>query len=246
MRARTLIVMLLMLLMVLTFSTAARAEVEKSADASVSFMSNYVWRGLKLSEDWVIQPTVGLTYGGFGANLWSNYDGDAKEATETDLTLNYATSFDKVGLEVGYIYYELEGLQDTQELYVSVGYDFIVSPSLTVYYDYDEGTGAFFVFALDYSRDLTEKVALSLGASASYLADNNVVGLDMNGDEYSDFHNGEVSASLSISPGGNFYIEPMIAYSFALSDDAEDGISAYSFDGDDNTFYGGVTVGLSF
>jgi len=59
-------------------------------------MSNYVWRGQKLSNSWVIQPLVGITYGSFGANIWANYDSDSKidegdghgEVTETDVTLN--------------------------------------------------------------------------------------------------------------------------------------------------------------
>ena len=60
------------------------ADVE--GNASVSFMSNYVWRGQKLSDKAVLQPTVGISFKGFSANFWTNDDLDLKETTETDVT----------------------------------------------------------------------------------------------------------------------------------------------------------------
>jgi len=66
-------------LAILCASGAAFAgEIETSGSASVDVMSNYVWRGQKLSNSWVVQPSVAITYGVFGANLWANYDSDAK------------------------------------------------------------------------------------------------------------------------------------------------------------------------
>lgn len=53
-------------------------EIKTSGSASVDVMSNYVWRGQKLSNSWVVQPSVAITYGVFGANLWANYDSDSK------------------------------------------------------------------------------------------------------------------------------------------------------------------------
>ena len=78
-------------------------EPKTSGYASVDVMSNYVWRGQKLSNSWVLQPSVGITYGVFGANIWANYDSDSKidegdghgEFNETDLTLSYTRSVDK-------------------------------------------------------------------------------------------------------------------------------------------------------
>src|SRR4030066_1140578 len=60
------------------------AETKTAGYASVDVLSNYVWRGQKLSNSWVVQPSVGITYGSFGANLWSNYDSDRAEATGSD------------------------------------------------------------------------------------------------------------------------------------------------------------------
>lgn len=220
---------------------------ETSGSASVDFMSNYVWRGQKLSNSMVVQPSTGITYGGFGANLWANYDSGTKEHNETDLTLNYANSVDKFSYDVGYIYYALEGSEnDTQEVYVTVGYDVILSPSLTVYYDFDEGDGAFIVASVGHTFELPRKLSVDVGASVSYDAGNSVMGTDSDGDDINAFYNGEISASLTIPVTDAISVGPMIAYSFPLSNDADDAIEAISDDGDSHIVYGGINVSLSF
>ena len=222
------------------------AEVEKSAEAAVGIFSNYVWRGQKLSEEAVVQPTAGLNYGGFGANLWLNYDTDLEEATETDVTLNYGISIEKLSLEAGYIYYALDSVADTQEFYMTVGYEMPLNPSLTFYYDFDEGTGGYLVLALSQDFPLMDKLTLNLGASAGVNFENAILGTDSQGDEFTGFYNGEIKASLTYALTENLTVEPVVAYSFPLSDDAETAIEGLSYDGDSDIFYGGVNVTLSF
>jgi len=221
-------------------------ETQISGFASVDLMSNYVWRGQKLSNSWVIQPSVGITYGGFGTNLWANYDTDLNEHTETDLTLDYNFSVDKFSFDAGYIYYALDGTDDTQELYLSVGYDLLLSPTLTIYYDFDEGNGAFIVASIGHSFDLGKNIPLEVGASASYNINNKVMGFDEDGDDFSNFYNAELSSSVSISITKALSVTPKIAYSFPLSNDAKEAISSISDDGDKDIFYGGINLTLSF
>lgn len=236
---------IILLTVILGFSVSITnlyaGEVETSGSASVGVFSNYMWRGFKLSESGVIQPSVGITYGSFGANLWANYDTDTNKQNETDLTLNYTFSADKFSFDAGYIYYALDSVDDTQEIYISAAYDALLSPALTLYYDFDEGDGAFFVASVGHSLEVSKGIELSLGASASYNADS-----EYSIGDYSGFHNGEFSASVSIPVGKAITIEPLIAYSFPLSDDAEDSIEAVSYDGDSSVFYGGITLSLSF
>ena len=52
--------------------TLYAGEPEVTGSASVDVMSNYVWRGIKLSNGYVVQPSVGITYGGFGGNSAQN------------------------------------------------------------------------------------------------------------------------------------------------------------------------------
>jgi len=220
-----------------------------SGTASVGFFSNYVWRGQKLSNSYVIQPSIGITYKGFGANIWSNIDSDYDdkvEHTETDFTVDYSFSIEKFSFDVGYIYYGLEGAEDTQEFYLSAGYDMLLNPTVTIYYDFDEGEGGFIVASVSHSFELTSDISLDLGASASYNLRNKVMGYDSNGDEFSNFYNGELSASMGIPVTEAITIEPVVSYSFPLSNDAEDALRAISDDGDDDILYGGLTITLSF
>jgi hypothetical protein len=229
-------------------------EIKASGYASADVMSNYVWRGQKLSNTWVVQPSVGITYGGFGANLWGNYDSDATidegsghgEFTETDVTLNYTHAIDKLTLTAGYIYYALNNFNDTQELYVSAGYDILLKPALTVYYDFDEGNGAFIVASIGHTVEIAKDYNLNLGASASYNINNKVMGFDKHGNDFSNFYNAELSSSLNIPVWKAITVTPKVAYSFPLSDDAKHAIKNISDDGDKDILYGGVNVTLSF
>ncbi|MEE9614121.1 MAG: TorF family putative porin [Thermodesulfobacteriota bacterium] len=237
---------------------------EASGEGGVDILTNYVWRGQNLVNDgMVLQPTLGITTdSGFGMNFWANYvtkkvddtSGgeihESGESTETDLTLNYGTSRGKVSLEVGYIHYDLKDVEDTQEVYFTLSYDTFLSPSLTYYHDFDEGNGGFLVASVGHSFGLPREMSLDLGASASYNFDNEIMGVDEDGDEFTDFYNGEVSAALNIPVTKNITIVPKLAYSFPLSNDADDAIEAINDASgtgtEEDVLYGGVGVYFSF
>jgi hypothetical protein len=250
MRFRNVVIVVLMALLALTFSAPAQAEVEKSGGFGVDWMSQYVWRGLQLSDEWVFQPSIDFGYGPASFNFWANWDSDTEEMNETDLTLNYTYAVDKLSVDVGYIYYSLDSTDDTMEFYAAAAYDFIVSPSLTVYWDVDEGGGLYIVLAADYSRELAEQVTFDFGISASYLVDNKIVGVDANGKEYSDFHDFNVHGGLTYAVTDELSIGGMVAYAFALSDDAEDAMKstseAVTGDREDDVVYGGVSLSLAY
>ncbi|MEW6108997.1 MAG: hypothetical protein AB1632_07525 [Nitrospirota bacterium] len=251
-------IIIITLIMVLGLSAGSlyAEEPKVSGSASVDIMSNYIWRGQKLSNSWVVQPFVGITYGGFGANIWGNYDSDRFETTssdsghgefsEVDFTLNYSHSFDKITLTGGYIYYAFDGANDTQELYLSAAYDTLLSPALTVYYDYDEGNGAFIVASAGHSFSLPKDLTLKLGAYASYNIRNKVMGLNDDGERFSNFYNAEISSGLTIPVTKAISVTPKIAYSFPLSNDAKEAISSVSDDGKKDILYGGLNITLSF
>jgi len=244
-------------------ASAVRAEEDKpTADLSVSALSKYVWRGYELSKDSIVlQPSMTIGYKGFGFNLWGNLDTDQHEFfatsdadsmswSETDLTLSYDGSCSFADYGVGYIYYALDGLDDSQEVYVSATLKTLLSPSVTIYRDYDFYPGWYISLGISHSFAVTENVSLDLGAKVGYYDiddEDTVPDPDDPTDAYSAFHDGVLSASMTFPLGEYFSITPQISYSFPLTSDAEDVIEAVSVNGKDSDFvYGGVTLSMSF
>ncbi len=228
----------------LTFSSLpafAEDESPVSASADVSILSQYVWRGYALSDDSiVIQPSMSVSYNGFGFNLWGNLDTDDpidndSSFNETDMTISYDWSFDKLSIGAGYLYYALEG-EDTQEVYLSFGLDTLLSPTLSVYKDIDTFPGWYVNLGISHSIAFTDELALDLGASIGYL----------DADDYSEFHDGAISASMTFPVNEYISVTPNVAYTFALTDESEDNIRYGSWDADEDHFYGGVTCSLAF
>jgi hypothetical protein len=247
---------LIIVVLILFCNSAVFAEETTKTEgyASVDIMSSYVWRGQKLSNSWVVQPSVGINYGAYGANIWTNYDSDSTvdegdghgEVNETDITLSYIRSLDKFTFGAGYIYYSLTSANDTQEIYLSVGYDTILAPTLTVYYDFDEGNGAFIIASIGHSFEVSNDMSLNLGASASYNINNKVMGTDEDDEDFNNFYNAELSSSIEIPLSKSFTVTPKVAYSFPLSSDAEEAIEKISDDGDKEIFYAGINLTVSF
>jgi uncharacterized protein (TIGR02001 family) len=241
---------ILPLALILTASVfgTAMAEDKPEADLTVGLYSQYIWRGFELSKDSVvIQPSMTVSYKGFGFNLWGNLDTDAyatndNNFTETDMTLSYDGSMNKIGYGVGYIYYEVDGGNDSQEVYVKASYDTLLNPTLTFYKEITGIGGWYANLGISHSVKLNEELNLDLGASIGYLD---------NEDTYNELHDGSISASISIPVGEYISVTPELHYTFALSSDAGDYIKAANtsagFTGDDDSFiYGGVSASLSF
>jgi hypothetical protein len=242
---------------------AVAEEDRPSADLSVSVLSDYIWRGQELSRDSiVVQPSMTIGYKGFSANLWGNLDTDPYAAAgnnpsnwnETDLTLTYGRSLGPVNARVGYIYYSLDGVDDSQEVFLGLGIDTLLSPSLTVYKEIDSYMHWYILLGISHSFKITEAVSLDLAASASYLKSEDVDEYpEINdqgiatGDKFNNFHDGVISARLPISIAKYVTITPSLSYTFPLSSDASDEMKYRSKTGkDDNFVYGGATLSLAF
>ena len=244
-------------------------EDKPTADLTVAALSKYVWRGFELSQDSVVlQPSMTVGYKGFSANLWGNLDTDVHDTTsessnwtETDFTLAYDKSFGPVGVTVGYIYYGLDSADDSQEIFVSASLDTLLSPTLTVYRDYDNYAGWYATLGISHSFPIKDDISLDLGAQIGYLDvdDASTYGEVINGaqsttEAYSALHDGTLSASVSIPVNEYISVTPQLTYVFPLSSDASDLMEITSIDangqlnngGDDNYLYGGVSVSMAF
>lgn len=239
------------LLFVYSADLYAAEEHKVSGGAAVDIMSNYVWRGQKLSDGVAYQPSIWLDYRGFGFNLWNNYDHESGELTENDLTFYYGRSFQKLSLEAGYIYYALDTAKDTQEFYASASYDILLSPSATFYYDFVEGDGGYLTLSIGHSfnniwKVMDREITMNLGAEMGINFENEILGLNNKGKTFTDLYNGNFSLSFDIPLIDKFAVSPIISYSTSLSNDAKDAIKSVSFDQDNEVIYGGASFSFTF
>lgn len=240
----------------------ARAEEEEkpTADVSISFMSQYIWRGQELSRDsLIIQPSLTIGYKGFAANIWQNIDTDYWDNTddtdnlnETDITLSYSHDFGSFGLEAGYIWYALDVADDSHEVYASSTLNILLSPTLAVYREFAHYPGTYITLGISHSIEFPwYDMSLDLGLQGSYLISNDKDAYPEPGDpddEYSDFHDGLLSVALNIPVNKYITVTPELDWSFPLSSDAADDMQRTNagHGGKDNFFYGGVSVSFAF
>jgi uncharacterized protein (TIGR02001 family) len=252
---KKLLVILVALALAATVASPALAAVAVSGDAYVGYFSKYVWRGFDLSGGMpVVQGGVDLSAKGFTLSYWTNVatrnddvnndgilasaDGDFEggEGTENDLIINYAIPVAEIAtINVGNVYYMLDGLEDTNELYVGATLSTLLSPSVKIYYDWDKAdeNGLFYTASISHSLPVGDKVTLGASALVGYNDESDyAVG------NYSEWHNYELSAKADIKVIDQLTITPSILYSSPISDEAKDAI--------DSQLVGGVNVMFAF
>ena len=227
------IVLVGLLLLVVSLCSTASAAVEVSGDAYVGVYSQYLWRGFDLSGSMpVAQGGVDVSAGNFTVSYWTNLqlrndlgEGfDAGEATETDIIIDYSRDInDLVSISVGNCFYQLEGMEDTNEAYLALSLNTLLSPSLSVYYDWDkaEEAGLFYTLAVGHELAINDAVALSLGALVGYNQSS-----DYSVGDYDDFHNYELSAAVDYALNEQVSVNASFIFSEGISDDARDAIDA--------------------
>lgn len=147
----------------------------------VDFNSSYIWRGWDLnpSKKPVLQPSVTYGFGesGLALNLWCSFSFEDSTTNEIDITLSYDYELSKdVTLSAGFINYgwyfakEFKFKENTtQEIYVSFGFPkILLSPSISVYYDLNNGDGLYVLGAIKYGIKISEKLTAELSSSLGY------------------------------------------------------------------------------
>lgn len=242
-----------------------------TADFNLSLYSQYIWRGYELSRGSVVFfPTLTVGYKGFAVNLWADLDtrfaGSADKEfklQETDVTITYSNSIKplKLNYTVGWILYDYQPSQEievpagavpgdtihvkdtkNQELFLSLGLDTILKPTLTVYNEIEAGQSWYLSLALSHSFAVYKDWSLDLAGWVSYYdKSRNSEGTD----GFGSFHDGNIAAGLKIPINNYASIKPNIQYSFPLSGAAADRIKRSSFSGHNNFVYGGLIFDLA-
>ncbi|KJU83725.1 hypothetical protein MBAV_004081, partial [Candidatus Magnetobacterium bavaricum] len=159
-----------------------------SVTMTLGSLNRYVFRGYEMSTRSIsLQPAITVSLEGFSVAYWGNLD-TREHATqsfvpdrpgkasynETDLTLSYTRSFDKLGLTAGYTYYAMQYAKQTQEVFVSATYGVFSNPTITVYRDIDGYPGTYFNLKFSQSFPVFKyngnDVTLDAGACFGYMA----------------------------------------------------------------------------
>ena len=230
-----------------------------SVEVGLDAYSHYVWRGMLLTDDPVLQPSLTLGLAGFSFNVWGSIDTtDVNELTggdmtgptynmqELDYTLSYGFSpMEGVDLEVGGILYTFPGtaFAETTEIYAALGVSVpYLDPSLTVYYDVDEAEGVYAGLSAGHAWQLMEPLSLSVGGSVGWgSSDYHAFYFGVDDSDLSDFN---LSVGLEYVVSENVSVSATLAYSDFLGDDIGDAADAGY--GEDGQFYGGFGFVISF
>lgn len=198
---------------------AVAADVSFGTDVN----SAYVWRGITFNDGVVIQPSLDVTKGGFGLNVWGNLDIDDynnslddREFSEIDLTLSYGMEIKSVSFSFGYIEYLFPaGGQGTREVYggISITPFDGFSTGITVYYDFDEVEDYYISWNIGYSREIIEKLSMDIGFTAGYAGEDMSAGTDRG------LHDYNVSLGLGYAVTEALSVTGFIAYTDTFDDD---------------------------
>lgn len=221
-----------------------------SVSADLALASKYVWRGLLLTDDPVLQPSLTFAHKGLSLNLWANTDltdvnGTPGEVNEFDYTLDYSFSVEKVAISLGAIQYTFPhtAFEPTTEIYGKAGLDVLLSPTLSVYYDTDEVGGVYATLGAGHSFALGEvykgiSPSLDLSGSVGFASANwneGYYGVDSSG-----LVDLLLGASLSIPFDETISVAPFVNYSVVLDSDLRDAVA------EDDSVVIGATLSIAF
>ncbi len=241
-------------LMIVGFvATAQEEDYAVAMDFQLDNASQYVWRGIVINDEQVMQPSVTASVGGFSLNVWGNFDmtdtglAGNDEFSEVDYTLAYNGEVDAFNFGIGAVYYDYIGgnpREETAEVFGSIGFDVMLNPTLTVYYDFDEADGFYGTLGVGHSIPLNdeETFTFDLAAKVAY-ADGDYneyyYGVDDHG-----FVDVVGSVGLAYAITENIGVGISVSYSELLDNDIEDNADfAY---GDSDAFWTTWSVSVGF
>jgi len=262
-RKMLLLVALFGLLGGLFWSPAAAEDAAVSVDAEVTLISQYIWRGMVLNEDLSLQPTMTVAKSGFSFNVWGQMDltnfgedechytddcdSRAWQFTEIDFVLDYSHSFDKLTAGIGVIFYEFpnwDHADDTHEVYLSLAYDCLLQPALTVYYDFDEVDAFYVNMAVSHSIAVNDKFSIDLSSSLGFGdSDFNEFNFGEDSNALVDFNFG-IAAPCKVT--GDITITPTLMFSSIVDSDNRDSVDDRDCCDKTDNIYGGITLSYSF
>jgi len=238
-----------MIVLSVTAGASAEETERPTVGVDVGVFSKYVWRGLILTDDPVLQPSLTVGYKGLGLNVWANTDltdanGTPGEVNELDYTLDYSFSVKKVDFSVGVIQYTFPhtGFEPTTEIFGTAAMDILLAPTVKIYWDTDEVGGVYGTVGISHSFPLGEVRGISPGLDLSGSIGYATSGWNEGyyGVKSSGFVDLLLTAGVPIPIDGHLSITPYIGFSQVIDSKLKDAVA------DDNATIFGATLSLAF
>ncbi len=167
-------------LLLLACLAGAALALPGAVSGQVDLVSRYIWRGFDLLPENhpAIQPslTIDLGASGFSLNVWSSFAlahrAVFKHSDEIDVTLSYsfkvAEGWELAAGFTNYCYWFADDFKfrdnTSQEVYATVaGTDLPLSPTLSVYYDFNLGSGLYVTLGGSHELKISENVNVEVG-----------------------------------------------------------------------------------
>jgi len=236
---------------------------------STTFLTKYIWRGWNLGDEPVMQFDGSISKYGITIDVWGNYSfnndklkdlGRYQEITELDYNIDYTFSIGDAmeyfgaseaeilklfSISLGYTYYTFPNVDlndkyfDSHEAYCGLSYDCLLQPSVTWYWDVENGkgnssgggNGSYFLFETGHTFDFEGGISADVGITTGY---NNEQWTNKSG--WSDM---VFSGGVNILVANYFMFSPTVSYSLILDRDTFN-------DTQENEFYGGVGVSFNY
>jgi hypothetical protein len=226
---KKLLVLIAVLITSCIFFDIALAEIRGfEVTADVNYSSIYMWRGIMLDGDPVLQPGVYIKtpeskFGRVKIGYWRSFPlgtKDSLKSKEIDYIFDYTYNFKDFDISVGYTYYDFPDAYPadgdhkgfSREVYVGFALPkLFLSPSVYYYYDYGKkeeggGQGSYTVLNMAYSKPFSvRKVAMSLDLSG-HIGYNNKLYFRGKGGELG------ITAGINVPLGKHAAIKPNISY----------------------------------
>jgi len=211
-------------------------------DLNASLYSTFIFRGRHLYDGISLQPSIQPRYslgqyGTVSGLLWFLAPLEGDRASDTyfvmDQGLAYDYTYSRFTFSVGQYWYgypkRSNSVNSTSELWGALSLDTILSPSFTVYWDYDAFDSLYYEISLSHTFKQSGDGAFNMTIFSS-------LGFASNAEKVYD-HGGLVQITSGVSTDielGSLTLRPMVAYT-----GSEDGATT-------NKAWGGVSILWSF
>lgn len=234
-------------------------------EAELPLYSKYVWRGMTLTDDYVLQPSLDVGLFGFTLGVWTNMDltdvnKEEGEFREINYTLGYNLSLAIIELGAGFIYYDYPDIprENTSEFYLSGKANVLLSPTLVIYQDIDHYKGGYWAASVGHGFGVGESTKVDLTAGLGLGSENYIKGyfpVDPDLAWNPEFSTGTsatdyfLDARVPFHPIPFLTISPSVTWTSLLGD-AKSSVAAVPdssyYSGKTSAFYWGLSAKFSF